>query len=75
MEGLQFFSEIASTLENPEIETWKKAGGQVIGTTCTNIPEELIHAAGLLPVRLRAPGLQGTRALQGALRRGRSGSP
>ncbi|MCP4752538.1 MAG: 2-hydroxyacyl-CoA dehydratase [Proteobacteria bacterium] len=60
MENLQFFDETASKLDNPEIEAWKKSGGRVVGTTCTNIPEELIHAAGLLPVRLRAPGLQDT---------------
>jgi benzoyl-CoA reductase subunit C len=31
---------------------FKKKGGQVIGYFCTNVPEEIIHAAGLLPVRI-----------------------
>lgn len=33
---------------------WKsKTGGKILGTLCCSVPEELIHAAGILPVRLR----------------------
>jgi bzd-type benzoyl-CoA reductase N subunit len=31
---------------------WKKAGKKVIGWLCTYVPEEVIHAAGVLPVRI-----------------------
>ena len=32
---------------------WKeRTGGKVIGTFCTYVPEELICAAGILPVRI-----------------------
>jgi len=32
---------------------WKKeTGGKVIGTLCTYVPEELVYAAGVLPVRI-----------------------
>lgn len=32
---------------------WKaKTGGKVVGTLCTYVPEELIYAAGMLPVRI-----------------------
>lgn len=32
---------------------WKaKTGGKVLGTICCSVPEEIIHAAGMLPVRL-----------------------
>lgn len=32
---------------------WKeKTGGKVVGTFCTYVPEELIYAAGMLPVRI-----------------------
>jgi len=32
---------------------WKKeTGGKVIGTLCTYVPEELVYAAGILPVRI-----------------------
>ncbi len=35
-----------------EIEELRKAGRKVIGTFCVYVPEELIYAAGLIPVRL-----------------------
>jgi benzoyl-CoA reductase/2-hydroxyglutaryl-CoA dehydratase subunit BcrC/BadD/HgdB len=60
MEGLTYFEEIASTLPNVEIDKWKSQGGRVIGTVCSDIPEEVIHAAGLLPLRVRAPKLEDT---------------
>ncbi|MBF8266117.1 MAG: bzdN, partial [Dehalococcoidia bacterium] len=32
---------------------WKaRTGGKVVGTFCTYVPEEIIYAAGMLPVRL-----------------------
>ena len=60
MEGLSYFEEMASGLNNPEVRKWKEAGKRVVGTVCSNIPEEVIHAAGMLPLRLRASGLQDT---------------
>jgi bzd-type benzoyl-CoA reductase N subunit len=41
---------------NASIDAWKKAGKKVIGTICCHVPEEIIHAAGMLPVRIRATG-------------------
>ena len=35
-----------------EIKEWKTQGGRVVGWLCDYVPEELIHAAGLLPVRV-----------------------
>jgi benzoyl-CoA reductase subunit C len=35
-----------------EIKEWKARGGRVVGWLCDYVPEELIHAAGLLPVRV-----------------------
>lgn len=60
MEALQYFEEIASTFKNAEIDEWKREGGRVIGTVCSNIPEEILYAAQILPMRLRAPELQDT---------------
>jgi benzoyl-CoA reductase/2-hydroxyglutaryl-CoA dehydratase subunit BcrC/BadD/HgdB len=34
------------------IQKWKEIGKKVIGYTCTYVPEEIIHAAGMLPVRV-----------------------
>jgi bzd-type benzoyl-CoA reductase N subunit len=41
---------------NAGIENWKKEGKKVVGTICCHVPEEIIHAAGMLPVRVRATG-------------------
>ena len=60
MVSLSYFKDMASGFYNPEIQKWKNEGKKVVGTLCSNIPEELLHAAGLLPVRVRAPGVQDT---------------
>lgn len=60
MEGLRYFEDIASRLENGEIRAWRDSGRPVVGTVCANIPEEVLQAAGALAVRLRAPGLEDT---------------
>ncbi len=60
MEELRYFEKIASCLDNDEIRAWKRSGRRVVGTVCSNIPEEVLQAAGVLPVRLRAPGLMDT---------------
>ncbi|UCD56948.1 MAG: 2-hydroxyacyl-CoA dehydratase, partial [Candidatus Hydrogenedentota bacterium] len=60
MDAIGYFEEMAAGLNNSEIQEWKRAGNRVVGTVCSNIPEEVLHAAGLLPLRLRAPGLQET---------------
>ena len=41
---------------NPHIEEWKKNNKKVLGYYCTYTPEELFHAAGLLPFRIRSTG-------------------
>jgi benzoyl-CoA reductase subunit C len=50
------FREIASTINNSYVKKWKESGHAVIGYPCTFIPEEIIHAAGMLPFRLRGVG-------------------
>lgn len=46
----------ALNLHNEFVQKWKKQGGKVVGYSCTFIPEEILHAAGLLPFRLRGVG-------------------
>jgi benzoyl-CoA reductase/2-hydroxyglutaryl-CoA dehydratase subunit BcrC/BadD/HgdB len=48
--------EAAQILQNAFVREWKSAGGKAVGYSCTFIPEEIIHAAGLLPFRLRGIG-------------------
>ena len=45
-----------SNIRNTSIEEWRQKGGKIIGTICCHVPGEIFHAAGLLPVRLRATG-------------------
>jgi bzd-type benzoyl-CoA reductase N subunit len=36
----------------PALKAWKQQGKKIIGFQCTYVPEELIHAAGMLPARI-----------------------
>lgn len=56
MTALDDLTGLAATLSNPHIEGWKERGGKVVGYYCTYVPVEIIHAAGMLPYRMRATG-------------------
>lgn len=58
--ALEEFTKAADTLVNPEIESWRKQGGKVVGYFCSAVPEEIVTAAGLMPFRMRATGSEGT---------------
>ncbi|MCP4685908.1 MAG: 2-hydroxyacyl-CoA dehydratase, partial [bacterium] len=45
---------------NPEIQNWREQGGKVVTYSCAYVPEEVFTAAGLVTVRMRAPGSTGT---------------
>ena len=53
MSVMEKFSQ-AIPLANPWINSWKNEGKKVLGYFCTYIPEEIIHAADILPIRVRA---------------------
>ena len=48
----QLSYENATRLSRQTAQQWKQEGKQVIGWVCTYAPEELISAAGMLPVRI-----------------------
>lgn len=54
------FLNISDSIKNLYIEEWQKNGKKVVGFYCTYIPEELLHAANLLPFRIRATGTKDT---------------
>ena len=54
------FKLLAGSIENPYLEEWKASGRPVVGFFCAHAPEELLWAAGILPVRLRGTGSQDT---------------
>ena len=50
------FALLAGPIENEYVEEWKASGRPVVGYFCAHTPEELLWAAGILPVRLRGTG-------------------
>jgi benzoyl-CoA reductase/2-hydroxyglutaryl-CoA dehydratase subunit BcrC/BadD/HgdB len=50
--------EAAVVLENRFVKRWKAAGKKVVGYTCSYLPDEVFHAAGILPYRLRGYGTE-----------------
>jgi len=57
---LQQFQEATETIVNPELKKWIDQGGKVMGYFCSYGPEEVITAAGMLPIRMRATGSTST---------------
>jgi benzoyl-CoA reductase/2-hydroxyglutaryl-CoA dehydratase subunit BcrC/BadD/HgdB len=53
---LDDFDAVSGTLFNSYIEEWKTQGKRVLGYNCSYFPEEIVHAAGLLPFRIRGTG-------------------
>ena len=49
-------TKVSEALINPHIEGWKSQGKKVLGYNCTYMPEEIVHAAGILPFRIRGTG-------------------
>jgi benzoyl-CoA reductase subunit C len=54
------FKLLAGSIENEYLEEWKAFGRPVVGFFCAHTPEELLWAAGVLPVRLRGTGSEDT---------------
>lgn len=54
------FQEIDAALSGEAIARWKGTGKKVIGWLCTYTPEEILYAAGMLPVRVRGNPLGGS---------------
>jgi benzoyl-CoA reductase subunit C len=58
---MQAFYAAARKIVSPPIVDWKARGKQVVGYTCSYVPGEILHAGGILPVRLRGIGTTSTR--------------
>ena len=44
---------IVEDTDFPTVRRWREAGGKVVGHFQVYFPEEIAHAAGLLPVKVR----------------------
>jgi benzoyl-CoA reductase subunit C len=53
---MQDFIESATILCNRYVQNWKADSGRVVGYTCSYVPDEIFHAARILPYRLRGVG-------------------
>jgi bcr-type benzoyl-CoA reductase subunit C len=56
MTALEELMELSREPYNPLVKDWKEKGGKVIGFVCSYVPEEILHAAGLLPFRITPTG-------------------
>ncbi len=54
------FRRWAGPVDNELVRDWKAGGGRVVGFFCAHAPEELLWAAGILPLRLRGTGSEET---------------
>jgi bcr-type benzoyl-CoA reductase subunit C len=50
------FLEASTVINNKHVKQWKKNGKKVVGYTCSYVPDEIFHAAGMLPFRIRGFG-------------------
>ena len=58
--ALDTFKEATETILNPVLKKWVDGGGKVMGYFCSYGPEEIITAAGMVPMRIRATGSTST---------------
>ena len=56
---MHYFLDAASRIKNDAITQWQQSGKKVVGYTCSFVPPEIFHAAGILPVRLRGIETEG----------------
>lgn len=54
MSALEQLLDLPDRNNNPYVQEWKQKGGRVVGFACGYVPEEIIHATGLLPYRVEA---------------------
>ena len=60
MTALEELKTLSGDLINPAVKDWKAKGKKVVGFFCSYVPEEILYAADILPVRVRAPGCNNT---------------
>jgi benzoyl-CoA reductase/2-hydroxyglutaryl-CoA dehydratase subunit BcrC/BadD/HgdB len=60
MGALEAFTEVSETRLNGYISGWKDQGKKVIGYVCSYVPEEILYAADILPVRITGKGVDDT---------------
>jgi benzoyl-CoA reductase subunit C len=54
--------ELAEDTDYPTVARWREGGGKVLGHFQVYFPEEIAHAAGMLPVKMRGAPVEPTHA-------------
>ena len=54
--------ELVEDPEYPTVRRWREAGGKVLGHFQVYFPEEIAHAAGLLPLKIRGAQIEARQA-------------
>ena len=57
-----YVRELVQDPEYPTVKRWRAAGGKVLGHFQVYFPEEVAHAAGMLPVKVRGAPVEGRQA-------------
>jgi benzoyl-CoA reductase/2-hydroxyglutaryl-CoA dehydratase subunit BcrC/BadD/HgdB len=57
---IEKFREAASELNNGFVKKWKEKNKKIVGYTCSYVPAEVLHSAGILPYRIRGFGAMDT---------------
>lgn len=57
-----YVRELVQDPEYPTVKRWRAAGGKVLGHFQVYFPEEIAHAAGMLPVKVRGAPVEGRQA-------------
>ncbi len=61
-EALYACRELVEDADYPTVRRWRENGGKVAGHFQVYFPEEIVHAAGMLPVKMRGTPVEPTRA-------------
>ncbi len=60
MSVIDVFEKANNSLPNKWMEDWIKQGNKILGYTCSYIPEEVMDAINVMPIRLRPIGARDT---------------
>lgn len=61
-EALQLCKDLVEDPDFPTVKRWRDGGGKVVGHFQVYFPEEIVHAAGMLPFKMRGAPIEPTQA-------------
>ncbi len=53
MTALEELTTVSRDIANPYVDAWRHQGRKAVGFFCSYVPEEILHAGGILPFRVR----------------------